>query len=1124
MKILKKIISVILCIFIIVSGMQIVAFAQETNIIEINNIEDYYAFAQKTKNDLYTQGMTVKLNCDIDFRNNEFIPISQFNGVFEGNQHNFTSITIDKCNSIYGIFRTIGQDGIVKDLNVQITIKSNSIGESIGGVVGINYGTVVSCNCAIDLTSIKNSGGIVGINYGTIQTCTVTGSILGEHKIGGIAGTNTGTIVDCKNIANVEDKYVSVTTNENAMISYIPKELANLLLPEEIKGITDIGGIAGYSEGAIIDCINRGTVGYKAQGANIGGIVGRGELKIINSKNYGDIFGKNEVGGIIGQLIPTGNWEYGESKLTAIQDKLSSVHKKTDLLINDGETISKDLSEVIQALNNSEDSLNEFLSSGEKWIDSSIKNINVLQERIYFAISYMKAATSEINKATESIHEASKSLEKTIQSIEETVEYYDDNSNAILNVLNSLRSTIEDIVIIKDDIKGVIDNVSAMENDAKDIEEVYEDFYTFIKSLIEMLGTLSLDLSKLSEYIDLAKQFYPLLSSLVVVEIKSLVDKTKNKLEDIVDKTNGSKEYIKDSIITLGTFISSLLPLIDSLKEEYLVIVGSFNYVENALENTEDCFKNINTSIENIQNCFDYIDNGFAYLLVGNVVKFEYSKDYISKPQKELFDRLEILNDKLNKLSSGVIDDEYSQHVKELSNDLFDLFDLIIETLNDLSNIQSRQFIYDTSSEYNDANIDNYDSIIYKCENEAEIIGEKNIGGIVGYVNFDLDNIEEVLDLKGLIYSGSRYVIFTQISECINSGNISGTKDNIGGIAGYIKYGNISYCNNISQVTTNGSYVGGIVGRSEGNVENSKAQVTIKGKNYVGGISGKSKNLIENISIPNIISSEEYSGAVSGICDGTIINNIYGVFNIGGINGFDYSGKAEFSSVEDFITKNNFKEHVTLTFISNDKEFVYTIPYNSNYSDSPKIEDLKDQYWVWDEYQTVEITEDLVINGKYVNNLQALSTPGKLPDVFVQGSFKPNNELIVIDNNQIDYSIINESDLLMSKTITVSDYDEKLTIRLKAPKDGNLYEIKKGSDGSTKYNKIKYDRELSYIIFSLDNGGTFAYQKIKDLTWLYILIAVVIVLLIIGCIIIIVVHNKKKKIKIDNSNEQIKKD
>ena len=66
----------------------------------------------------------------------------------------------------------------------------------------------------------------------------------------------------------------------------------------------DTGGIAGRSSGTITGSVNHGEIGYPHTGYNVGGIAGRQNGSVVGCENYGSIWGRKDVGGIVGQFEP----------------------------------------------------------------------------------------------------------------------------------------------------------------------------------------------------------------------------------------------------------------------------------------------------------------------------------------------------------------------------------------------------------------------------------------------------------------------------------------------------------------------------------------------------------------------------------------------------------------------------------------------------------------------------------------------------------------------------------------------------------------------------------------------------------------------------------------------------
>ncbi len=206
----------------------------------INNVND-----MKSATLYSNQTKYFKLNSDIDFSNQIYYVFSDFNGVFDGNNHTLSNI---KLNTAYaGLFRN--NTGTIKNLKI---------------------------NKAIVTGSSKNiySGIITNTNSGTIENIEITNSSLTGLGSGGgiglIAGNNTGTITN-------------VVTNNNV-----------------VKGVDNVGGIAGLNNKTITTAVSNNTI--TCTGTNCGGIMGKvyngcSATDLISSSN---IIGNKSVGGLVG--------------------------------------------------------------------------------------------------------------------------------------------------------------------------------------------------------------------------------------------------------------------------------------------------------------------------------------------------------------------------------------------------------------------------------------------------------------------------------------------------------------------------------------------------------------------------------------------------------------------------------------------------------------------------------------------------------------------------------------------------------------------------------------------------------------------------------------------------------
>lgn len=320
MRKLSKLISVFLCLAILCSLAPAVS-AAAPRILTIKTAEDLVKFAENCRLDDYSKGLHVILSEDIDLTGISFSPIPVFNGIFNGNGHRITGILIESAGSSQGFFRTLSATATVSDLHLEGSVSPNGSAGDVGGIAGINGGSIKGCSFTGTVSGVNRVGGIAGTNAltGVIDGCSSAGSVHGNHFVGGIAGDSTGVIRSSENSAKVN------TTVEQNDVALEDITLESITGSEYAATITDIGGICGTGSGIIKDCKNNGDVGYPLIGYNIGGIAGSHTGYIAECANHGVINGRKEVGGIVGQLEPAVSILYAEDTMQTLQAQLNDM-------------------------------------------------------------------------------------------------------------------------------------------------------------------------------------------------------------------------------------------------------------------------------------------------------------------------------------------------------------------------------------------------------------------------------------------------------------------------------------------------------------------------------------------------------------------------------------------------------------------------------------------------------------------------------------------------------------------------------------------------------------------------------------------------------------------------------
>ncbi len=197
------------------------------------------------------------LEADLDLSSEEnWTPITNFKGLFIGQNHIIRNLTIDSLNvANLGLFYEVTG---VKDLvleNIQISAVGNA--GYVGALAGTSYGNIdnVTVSGIIDAPYYSYVGGVVGSSDGgTVKNCTSNIKISAKDCVGGIVGM---AIIDTTG---------AIDDNENK---------------REIKGSQYVGGIAGSvaspeTEGnytyAINNCTNSGAITVLE--GRVGGIIG----------------------------------------------------------------------------------------------------------------------------------------------------------------------------------------------------------------------------------------------------------------------------------------------------------------------------------------------------------------------------------------------------------------------------------------------------------------------------------------------------------------------------------------------------------------------------------------------------------------------------------------------------------------------------------------------------------------------------------------------------------------------------------------------------------------------------------------------------------------------------------
>ena len=237
-----------------------------------------------------TNGLFFRLQNDIDLTSyssdfgwqpigyhNNTTDFSYFEGIFDGNGHIITNLTINRSSEDnIGLFGYTN-GATIKNLGIEnVDIVGN---DHVGVLVGNNAQSIIeNCYAAGTIWGQNYIGGLIGANYNnsTVENCYAAGNIMGYDRVGVLVGFN--------NNSNISNCY----TTGNAM------------------GENYVGGLIGYNNNSnVFYCYARGNV--TGNGIDIGGLVGSNQYSTVT---YNVAANENIVGNINYNRIVGSDYAY----------------------------------------------------------------------------------------------------------------------------------------------------------------------------------------------------------------------------------------------------------------------------------------------------------------------------------------------------------------------------------------------------------------------------------------------------------------------------------------------------------------------------------------------------------------------------------------------------------------------------------------------------------------------------------------------------------------------------------------------------------------------------------------------------------------------------------------------
>jgi hypothetical protein len=139
-----------------------------------------------------------------------------FKGVFNGNGYTISHLSITGGSHL-GLFGNLWFGARIYNLGME-AVRVNGTGNSVGGLVGWNYGGIIIMGYSTGtVTGVENVGGLVGYNWqGSISISYSAGVVKGVRNIGGLVGDNIGSITTSYSTGTVGgNEYVGGLVGDN---------------------------------------------------------------------------------------------------------------------------------------------------------------------------------------------------------------------------------------------------------------------------------------------------------------------------------------------------------------------------------------------------------------------------------------------------------------------------------------------------------------------------------------------------------------------------------------------------------------------------------------------------------------------------------------------------------------------------------------------------------------------------------------------------------------------------------------------------------------------------------------------------------------------------------------------
>ena len=993
-RLFERCVSLLLALCLLAGPALSAARGAETE-ISISSVGQLEAFARSCSLDTWSRGKTVRLAADLDLGGREFTPIPTFGGTFLGEGHQISGLRITAAGSDMGFFRYPQEGAVVRDLSVAGVVRPGGSAARVGGIVGDNAGAVRNCAFRGSVEGRSDVGGIAGWNRetGEIARALVSGSVTGEESTGGTAGRNLGALLQCENGAKVNTAAPDEDTGMDV------EDLA-LSLEEApggdgeggfLKNHSDTGGVVGWSSGIVYSCRNTGAVGYPHVGYNVGGIAGRQDGHLSGCTNRGEVYGRKDVGGIVGQAEPdvalspdSGALDRLRRELDVLEDLIG---RTLDRAGEDGDGISARLSGIGRTAGEARDHTEDLLDHVSDFVDGNVGSVNSVSAAVTKALDDTVPALEELSDVSGRMEGLARRLEDALDALGDAADGGADVSadagraaGIFRRAGEALSAAVRDLRAAADALRGavVVRDPEAVEAAAADLAKALEGF----GSALEQAGAAADALREALGAFPALEDVREVLRGQMIPALKGMGTALRQAgaaLRTIGADTGLDWEQVRASLDEAGTGFRGLgdasrrlNEAIGALQTALDGLGGLSGELGGAVRELADAASLAAPVGRGLERAFDILRDAVQGLAEDGPTQLTPLGEAARDAGRGLFDSLADLSLELEDLHSAVdrAGDRSASDLRAISRQFNTVSQVLLDALADVrdgADSAPREILEDTSNE--DIAATRFGKV-ENCRNEAAVDGDRNVGGIVGAMS-----IEYGLDPEGdlELSLGGTYETKAVLQSCVNHGAVTAKKDCAGGLAGRMDLGTALGCEDYGPVSSaSGSYVGGVAGFCDGVIRESFAKCALSGADDIGGIAGWAGRVWECRAIVTVLEGTERVGAIAGSGDlADIRDNAFIDTGVAGIDGVSYAGIAEPMTFEALRALPDVPAEFaafTLT-LKADGETVKEIPFTYGQDLSkiqlPPVPELEGFYGVWPEFDVSGRNSDIILEAVY---------------------------------------------------------------------------------------------------------------------------------------------------------------